>query len=217
MDTKYIIRAALHEETNNGWIWVCGPSLENLQSRAVVKISRPGHCRGVYTEVRKIDDNFLGQYNHDPITRDPENRQIDIVPTKDTIVMAEWYRVALAIWDTTECDDELGTVPLCVKEVRPWGYKSLCAACHHPDPVVRLSTRLGILGTWLGLLALTDTLLKMYEHFDGNYDRFWYLKHLFCLSGTTEYLHAWAMMVIMLALAALGVWACWGRPRPRRR
>lgn len=206
--THYIIRAALQEEANNGWVWVCGPSLKNLQSRTVVKISRPGHhCCGVYTEVRKVDCNFLQEYNASP--------RIFIDCKQDTIVMAEWYRVALGIRYTTNRDNIRCTVPLCVKEIRCWGYNSLRFACHHPDPVVRLGTRLGILGAWLGLLALLDPLLKVYEHLDEHYDCFRSLKAFLRLSGTTEYLHACAMIIIALPLAALGVWACWGRPQPR--
>jgi hypothetical protein len=165
----------------------------------------------VYVEVRKVDCNFLGRYNDDT----QKGGRIELDPKLNTIVMAEWYRVALAICDTTGDDNKTGTIPLQVKEIHWWGYKSLRFACHHPDPVVRLGTRLGMLGVWLGVLALADPLLKVYEHFDDNYDRLGNLKNLLWISGTTEYIHAWAMMIIALLFAAAGVWACWGRPQPR--
>lgn len=141
----YIIRAALAEETNDGWVWICGPS-QNLRSRTVVKIKRPGRCRSVYMEVRTIDCNFLRKYNADP--------HISLDCEQDTIVMAEWYRRALAIDSTTKQDNTTDRVPLVVKEARLCGWRSLRAACHHPDPVVRLGTRLGMLGAWLGMLGV---------------------------------------------------------------
>ena len=209
----YIIRAALHEENNNGWVWFCGPALKTLQSRRIVRFCRPGYHRGVYTEVRKIDCNFLGRYNDD----DTKSWGIKVDPKLNTIVMAEWYRVALAIRDTTQANNKTGTITLHVKEIRWWGYKSLRFACHHPDPAVRLGTRLGVLGVWLGVLALADPALKVYEHFDDKYRRLEYLKNILRISGPTEYLHAWAMMIVALLFAAAGVWACWGRPEPRSR
>ena len=71
--------------------------------------------------------------------------------------MAEWYRLALAISTTTKADNQTDTVPLIVVAARIWGWKPLRTACCHPDPVVRLGTRLGMLGLWLGLLALART------------------------------------------------------------
>ena len=121
----YIIRAALAEETNDGWVWICGPSLKELDSRTVVKIRRPDRCRSVYTEVRTIDCNFLGQYNDSP-------RTIIIDSNQDTIVMAEWYRRALAIRDTTDDDNKTGRVPLIVKKARMPVWRALRTACHHP-------------------------------------------------------------------------------------
>ena len=137
--------------------------------------------------------------------------------------MADWYRKALAIGDTTKRDNETGTVLLRLKVIRLWGYRSLCFASHHPDPVVRLGTRLGMLGAWLGLLALADPVLKVCEHFvkvcgnsDGCRDRLQSLKSLFGSSWEKDDLHSWAMILIALFFGVLGAWLCWGRPRPRR-
>lgn len=184
----YIIRAAVAEETNDGWIWICGPS-QNLDSRTVVVIKRPGDCRVVYTEVRRIDRNFLLQYNSDA------NRiRINIDSNRDTIVMAEWYRRALAIRSTTKPDNNTDTVSLSVKKAKIWGWRSLRAACHHPDPVVRVGTRLGVLGVWLGLLGVWLGLLGVYA------------ASSFVLGV------GWFLVVIP---ALLGVGATWGPPRSR--
>jgi hypothetical protein len=139
----YAIRHALREDTNDGWVWICGPTSQSLKSRTVVKVRYPSRSRYFYAEVRKIEENFLRQYN------DPKQR-ICINCDQNTIVMAEWYRSALGIKDISKSN----SFALVVTPAKLWGWKSLRAACHHPDPVVRLSTRLGVLGAWLGLLGV---------------------------------------------------------------
>ena len=185
---NYIVRAALAEETNDGWVWICGPSVKDLDSRTVVKIKRPKVCRGVYTEVRMIDCNFLRQYHITP--------RITIDCERDTIVMAEWYRRALAIRGSTNLDNKTDTVSLIVEKARLWGWRSLRTACHHPDPVVRLGTRLGILGAWLGLLSVWLGLLGV------------------CSMSSMALLFGFGLVGL---LGILGVWAGWGPPRPSLR
>ena len=184
---KYIIRAALAEEANDGWVWICGPSTNGLDSRTVVQISQPGRCYKVYTEVRTIDCNFLRQYNVSP--------RIAIDREKDTIVMAEWYRRTLAISATSDQDNKTGNVSLIIKKAKIPVWRSVRAACHHPDPVVRLGTRLGILGTWLGILGVWLGLLGA-----------------FAMAGTAR---LWGFGVLVLLVGGLAVWAAWGPPRPR--
>lgn len=184
----YIIRAALAEETNDGWVWMCGPS-QNLDSRTVVTIKRPCRWHGVYTEVRKVDSNFLSHYNNDS-----KKVRIDINSDQDTIVMAEWYRTALNIRGTTNLDNKTDTVSLIVKEAKIWGWRSLRAACHHPNPVVRLGTRLGVLGAWLGLLGVWLGLLGV------------------CAMSSMALLVGFGFLGL---LGVIGVWAGWGPPRPR--
>jgi hypothetical protein len=183
--TDYIVRAALAEDTNDGWVWICGPSSKHLRSRTVVKMRCPNRCRSVYTEVRKIDHNFIQKYNQSP--------RIPIVCERDTIVMAEWYRRALGINDTTELDNNTGTVQLIVTQTGLLGWRSIRAACHHPDPVVRLGTRLGLLGAWLGFLGAWLGLL-----------------------GACD-MPRMALQIgfgFLGFLAVAGVWAGWGPPRP---
>ena len=189
---NYIVRAALTEETNNGWVWICGPSLKDLESRTIVKISRPRRWRCVYTEVRRIDGNFCHQYNSEP--------RISIDCELDTIVIAEWYRGALAIRNTTNSDNKTDTVPLVIREPKIWGWKSLRVASHHPDPVVRLGTRLGVLGAWLGLLGVWLGILSVGQG-------------LPCRAWLTDLV--WCGIVALVVSGSLGVWACMGPPRPR--
>ena len=99
-------------------------SVKNPKPRTVVKIRRPYRCCSICTEVRTIDCNLLMKYN--------ANGRISIDCKQNTVVMAEWYRRALAIQGTTNEDNSTGRIPLIVDEVRVWGWRSLRAACHHP-------------------------------------------------------------------------------------
>ena len=200
------IRVALREESNAGWVWVGGPRLKDVKSRTIVKIKRPWH-RGVYTDVRMIEDNFLAQYNPGC-----ERKRTPIQPGEDTIVIGEWYRNAIGI----KSGEEPSVV---VKEVgglkKILGFASLRAACHHPDPVVRLGTRLGILGAWLGLLALADPTLKVfYEAFGGSYNRLGSLAASLHMSSDIDHLRAMVTIGVALVARFIGLWLCRGRSRP---
>ncbi len=150
----------------------------------MVKIRRPDRRRCIYTEVRKIDRNFLRRYNQRP--------RLAIDCQQNTIVVGEWYRTALAIDGTTRKDNVTGRVALIVEPAKLWGWRSLRAACHHPDLVVRLGTRLGLLGAWLGVLGVWLGLLGVFA-----------MSGLVLLSG----------FGVVLALGALSLWAGRGSPR----
>ena len=68
-ELHFIVRAAVSEETNNGWVWVQTPCDTRVDSeltpRTIVTIKQKGEpCWScIYVEVRKIDDNFRKQYN----------------------------------------------------------------------------------------------------------------------------------------------------------
>ena len=137
--TDFIIRAALSDETNNGWVWMQLTG-KSFAPRTIVRIER---CVGrrrfrIYVEVRKIDDNFRGNHNCGA-------KRVSLVRNLDTLVMAEWYREALEIPRTVR----LAVAP---SPIQVWG--SLRAACHHPDLAVRLGTRLGMVGVCLGVVGL---------------------------------------------------------------
>ena len=145
--TKYIVRAALHDEANVGWIWTRG-----FDSRTVVMVSNLANGRSVYCQVREIDRNFTTRYNV------PESRRFDLIES-DTIVMGQWYRDCLGVLNTTSGNNKTDLIDLKIEPLsaiwRWWG--SLRAAAHHPDIVVRL----GVMGVWLGLVGVGIPLLQM--------------------------------------------------------
>ncbi len=178
--TKYIIRAALHDEANEGWVWT-----RKFGSRSVVKITNTENCRSVYCQVRKIDVNFENEYEKDP-------QRIPLTDA-DTVVMSQWYRDALGGFTTTQKDNETGLVDLKIKPLsgpcRWWG--SLRAAAHHPDIVVRIGLTLGVLGAILGVVSLIPTLLASLET---------------CVTGNPKSGH-WIFVLVLISIL-LGYFIC---------
>lgn len=188
---EYVIRAALADEANEGWVWVQEIRQDkNLDARTIVTIRQPGRWRSVYVEVRTIDDNFRRQYNAGDRTH--------ICCNLPTIIMSEWYRDFLGLQKTCT-DNRTGRSRLSVRKTRICGWRSIRATSHHPDPVVRLATRLGVLGIWLGLLGVWLGLWGV-----GLEQPCWYwLSRIISVVG--------ALVVIAIPLGILG---CIGRPRP---
>jgi hypothetical protein len=135
---KYKIYAALAEEENEGWVWFKTPK---LNTRTLVKLHSSKTRRTVFCQSRKIDDNFLKRYNECPRIRIQNGKE-------EPLVIGEWYRDALGGFDTqTEVDVEISPLKIPL-------WRELRAACHHPDIVARIGTRLGILGAWLGIIGI---------------------------------------------------------------
>ncbi len=155
MERLYTIFAAMRDETNEAWIWFSNP---RLGTRTVVKVHNPKTGRVVFCESRKIDLNFLAQYNERPHTQEIRNPD-------EALVISEWYRDALGGFSTT-CNSG-HQVSLGVTRARIPGWRSLRASCHHPDIAVRLGVRLGALGIGLGLVGLMAALLELADLTSG--------------------------------------------------
>ena len=151
----FVIRAARDEDSNEGWVW-----MREYPSRTVLKLTCPAtpcwkfwRRRSVYCQARKIDDNFKVNYNK-------RERTVAICDERPTIVMSGWYRDALGgLKAVTRQNQESTDVAVRRCSIPLW--RSLRAACHHPEISVRLGTRLGILGVWLGVAGLSPAILSM--------------------------------------------------------
>ena len=142
---NYKIWAALAEEENEGWVWFTEPALE---PRTLVKIHNPKNGRTIFCQSRHIETNFLTRYNEKNHTLKINDGE----PAK-ALVISAWYRDALGGLETQS------EVCLCVSRLRTPLWRDLRVACHHPDIVARIGTRLGILGVWLGLVSLLPAIL----------------------------------------------------------
>ncbi|MBV8521903.1 MAG: hypothetical protein JOY71_07220 [Acetobacteraceae bacterium] len=145
---EYTIYAAVEEEYNEGWVWLCKP---RCASRTLVELSHEdeNHRRyRRYCEARHIEWNFLERYH------DPGRKRLKIVHPSKALVISEWYRNALGGFGTQTVQE------IDVRELPwwKWGWRTLRAANHHPDIVARIGTRLGVLGAWLGLIAIVPTI-----------------------------------------------------------
>ena len=97
------IFAALHEDTQQGWVWLQDPS---LPPRSVVKIKNTVNGKVVYCESLQIDNNFLTAYNQPP--------RITISDPHDVIVINAWYRAGLGGLSTKS------DIPLSIKSRNSW-------------------------------------------------------------------------------------------------
>ncbi|MGA8151608.1 MAG: hypothetical protein WB952_11710 [Terriglobales bacterium] len=145
---EYSIYAALTEEDNEGWVWIQRP---DLPTRTLVKVRNPTSGRTIFCAARHIDDNFLKKYNGREGT-------IKIDDASKALVISEWYRDALGGIETSH---HASGVSLIVTEAKFRFWRNVRAACHHPDFVARVGTRLGILGVWLGLVAFVPPILDL--------------------------------------------------------
>lgn len=162
----YRVFAALHEDTDKGWVWLLLDPKKGFFSRSTIKITRGS--RSVYCEHRNFDENIVRRYDATDYTncmyfqdkKTAANRgPVDMSKLYDVIVISSWYRSALGGFST----EGFGGVPQELEISRPrfslWA--DLRAACQHPEPGVRVATRVGILGTWLGVAALLPALAEV--------------------------------------------------------
>lgn len=171
---NYRIFAALHEDTDKGWVWLRLDEKMGFQSRMTIKI-----CRGefsVYCEHRNFDANFVRAYDssgettsiyfgkHEQdhikqkeIARDEikQRKGVNMHDLSDAIVIGGWYRRALGDLETGGPYE----LKICKPPLSLWA--DVRAGCQHPEPGVRIATRVAILGTWLGVAAFLPALAEV--------------------------------------------------------
>lgn len=176
------VYAARSEDADKGLVWLYDEDftsaqtiiLKNRKKKKWLVFNRTVHCT-----YRELDHNFIVEYNERKHTRkiDPCDlwlcypksayKEADQQKLKGFLVISEWYRNALGGFKTGE-----GPVELVIKKpwLSPWA--NLRAACQHPEPGVRVATRVAILGTWLGivgvLFALPDDWKNCYLEYTGH-------------------------------------------------
>jgi hypothetical protein len=155
-------------------VWLRLDESKGFRSRMTVRI-----CNGkfsVYCEHRNFDANFVRVYDSSEETtsiyfgRDERDhiRQKDIAKTEisqrkevsmgqlsDAIVIGGWYRRALGDLETGGPHE----LKICKPRFSLWA--DLRAGCQHPEPGVRIGTRVAILGTWLGVAAFLPALAEV--------------------------------------------------------
>ncbi len=128
--------AALSEDINNGWVWL--PE-SIVTTRNTVKISNLATRKSVFCEALPAGDNYL--------KRHAKQAGYKIEDKSSAIIINEWYRTKLGIIKTQEIE-HLEIVPcdnLCGQ---------LRASLEHPQNIIRIASKLGILSVVLGILGI---------------------------------------------------------------
>jgi hypothetical protein len=188
MNRTFAVYAAIADEANEGWIWFNS----DLPTRTIVKVTNDRTRRSVYCASRKIDEDFLNNYN------DSEKRKKISRDGRDTLVMSAWYRDALGGFKTTarSCGQRI-RLTITPSRFPLWG--TIRAACHHPEIVARIGTRLGVLGAWLGLTALVPPILISSRDLKGD-----------------DPVIAWTQVIVAVMGGIVGWLACRGVKPPGR-
>lgn len=137
--------AALHEDSQQGWVWLCDPT---LPPRSVVKISERVSGKYIYCEALQIDANFLEHYNRSP--------RVSVRQPHDALVMSGWYRQKLG--DLRAQTD----VSLKIENRNDQAVAKFRACLDHPQIVVRVAAWLGGISVALGLIGMIFGIVGIY-------------------------------------------------------
>jgi hypothetical protein len=139
---KYTVFAALHEDTNAGWVWI---GTKHGSHRPTIRLKNTTNGKSVFCEALHIEDNFKSRYNSQRTTL-----PISVVAT--SIVMNEWYRQRLGIGETQQ------SIDFDVRSANNW-IGRFRANIAHPQVLVRQAMWLALLSVLLGGLSLGLALL----------------------------------------------------------
>jgi len=221
---QFVIRAAVSDESNIGSIWIGGRAYG--EERCLIKIQKVEAWRGwrwVFVDARAIDGNFTRRYNEEPLDVplhgiSVDGRRADRAfvarsgrhriewdnaagrAKADTIVASQWYRNALGIASIPDNENLPRLMVVTCKE-RNW-YGWLRASCQGPDPVVRLATRLGVLGLWLGMLGLMEPAQTLLNK----------VCHMRWPKAQCESYHAEVLYILLMTITVWFIVGCRGRP-----
>jgi hypothetical protein len=140
--------AAMHEEMNEGWVWLTG---SGFVPRSIIKITNKANNKSVFCERLEIEENFTKKYNQ-------SSMRVPIDPNEPTAVINEWYRKRLGNIGTKKYHD------LQIVEDNGWWGK-FRASAEHPQVVVRLATCLAAISVVLGIIGVVLGALSIYLAF----------------------------------------------------
>jgi len=150
---RYDLYPALKDDIEAGSIWLSSPK---FTSRTVVKVRNTESGRGVFCEVKMIDNFYLDNY------RELIGKALT-EPGKAVFVNA-WYRKRLGIelsdkevsLDVTAADSIYGQIRACL---------------NHPQVVVRIAMGLGLWSFVLSLIGLAFAIIPLLPEGKANQSR----------------------------------------------
>ncbi|HIF9249870.1 TPA: hypothetical protein ACX6RB_004128 [Photobacterium damselae] len=138
----YYILASLAEDINSGWCWIKGSDVLN---RSLVQIKNNTNGKSVVCEALSVDRNFEKKYRGSISSLANKN----MLDSSNVVLMNAWYREKLGINKTQSKLD------LQISFVTKWCVGKRIKACTmHPQVAVRLSTWLGLIGIFVGMVSL---------------------------------------------------------------
>ncbi|HIF9184590.1 TPA: hypothetical protein ACX6PV_001551 [Photobacterium damselae] len=138
----YYILASLAEDINSGWCWIKGSDVLN---RSLVQIKNNTNGKSVVCEALSVDRNFEKKYRGSISFLANKN----MLDSSNVVLMNAWYREKLGINKTQSKLD------LQISFVTKWCVGKRIKACTmHPQVAVRLSTWLGLIGIFVGMVSL---------------------------------------------------------------
>ena len=138
MKKRYKVFAALHDDANQGWIWM--PEEKGFKSRDYITLKLPTTGRKITCTCRLIDDNFLTYYNQPP--------RINIQEPNSALVISAYYRDMLDGLKTNESYD------FEINKVWKFNYaRKVKAILQHPDNGIKIAAWLAIISIIVSLIG----------------------------------------------------------------
>jgi hypothetical protein len=143
--TKYEILKAIHEESNEGWIWI--QKEEEIKSRNFIKIewseNKPKGGKSIRCQARTIDKNFYKFYTK-------RKETVDKIES-NSIIINEYFREKLGITDAMLKQRNVYNLSIlksncCIQKI--------LAFLQHPNDVVKIATWLVIFSILLSLISI---------------------------------------------------------------
>ena len=138
MNKKYKIFAALHEEANEGWVWIPKGIVPSGSTWICLKNTQ--NERKVYCSCRIIDKNFQEYYN------DENRRTYKINKNDNHIVISCYYRNKLGLESNYEYELDITHTRNPINWIR--------ALVHHPNNAIQVATCLAIFSIIIGFISI---------------------------------------------------------------
>jgi len=143
---KHKIFVALHEEANEGWVWIPKGIVPSGSNLICLKNTQNG--RKVYCSCRTIDENFQEYYND-------ENRRTHKISKNDNpIVISGYYRNKLGLESNYEYELDITSTRNPINWIR--------ALVNHPNNAIQLATWLAIISIFIGIVSVVLSICSLY-------------------------------------------------------
>ena len=156
----YTIYPCLYEDINSGIAWI--PS-GIIKERAIIIIKNEIKNESIYVDALSVDDNFINKWNEYSVEEYIENNKIlyrkkikrkKVTNYDQYVYLNDWYRKKLHVKKYEKIELKIEICNSLIGDI--------FALLQHPQAVVRISSKLGLLGVILGLLGIVPLIKEIY-------------------------------------------------------